>query len=179
MTVTIKSLLTAGILLLSSNTLLASEFPNPTIYTDTYRQTGWSEEEVTWLAKNVYFEARNQGIAGQLAVAMVTLNRVNDNRFPNTIQGVVTEGPTYRSGMPVRHRCQFSWWCDGMSDNIREWDDFWEIYHLMVTYLQNYDIIIDITEGATHYHADYVNPAWAKTKEKTIEIEDHIFYRWN
>ena len=38
--------------------------------------------------------------------------------------------------------------------------------------------VLDITEGATHYHADYVEPAWAKTKTKTIEIEDHIFYRW-
>jgi spore germination cell wall hydrolase CwlJ-like protein len=38
--------------------------------------------------------------------------------------------------------------------------------------------VLDITEGATHYHADYVNPSWAKTKTKTIEIEDHIFYRW-
>ena len=39
-------------------------------------------------------------------------------------------------------------------------------------------IVVDITEGATHYHADYVYPAWRKTKTKTIEIEDHIFYRW-
>ena len=38
--------------------------------------------------------------------------------------------------------------------------------------------MIDITDGATHYHADYVKPAWAKTKTKTIEIGDHIFYRW-
>ena len=38
--------------------------------------------------------------------------------------------------------------------------------------------VVDITEGATHYHADYVYPAWRKTKTKTIEIEDHIFYRW-
>jgi len=38
--------------------------------------------------------------------------------------------------------------------------------------------IMDVTQGATHYHADYVSPAWAKTKTKTIEIEDHIFYRW-
>jgi len=37
---------------------------------------------------------------------------------------------------------------------------------------------LDVTDGATHYHADYVEPAWAKTKTKTIEIEDHIFYRW-
>ena len=38
--------------------------------------------------------------------------------------------------------------------------------------------VVDITEGATHYHADYVYPTWRKTKTKTIEIEDHIFYRW-
>jgi len=38
--------------------------------------------------------------------------------------------------------------------------------------------ILDITEGATHYHADYVTPDWASTKTKTTEIQDHIFYRW-
>lgn len=53
--------------------------------------------ELTWLAKNVYFEARNQGVAGQLAVAMVTLNRVEDWRFPNTIEGVVTQSLTRES----------------------------------------------------------------------------------
>ena len=36
---------------------------------------------------------------------------------------------------------------------------------------------LDITDGALFYHADYVRPAWAKTKKRTIEIEDHIFYR--
>jgi len=38
--------------------------------------------------------------------------------------------------------------------------------------------ILDITDGATHYHADYVSPAWRKSKTKTVEIGDHIFYRW-
>ena len=47
----------------------------------------------------------------------------------------------------------------------------------MLTFTSN-NAIIDITEGATHYHADYVLPDWAATKRKTIEIEDHIFYRW-
>jgi len=37
---------------------------------------------------------------------------------------------------------------------------------------------VDITDGATHYHADYVSPSWAKTKTRTTEIGDHIFYRW-
>ena len=38
--------------------------------------------------------------------------------------------------------------------------------------------LLDITDGATHYHADYVFPAWRKSKTKTVEIGDHIFYRW-
>ena len=140
--------------------------------------TPYSDEEVDWLVKNVYFEARNQGIAGQLAVAMVTINRVEDPRFPNTIQEVVTQGHTYRNGFPIRHRCQFSWYCDGKSDRIRNWKSFNEIKRIILIYVQNRDIMIDITEGATHYHADYVRPDWARTKKKTIEIEDHIFYRW-
>jgi N-acetylmuramoyl-L-alanine amidase len=147
--------------------------------TEEVTNTGFSKEEVTWLAKNVYFEARNQGIAGQLAVAMTTINRVLDQRFPNSIKGVVTQAYTYKNGFPIRHKCQFSWYCDGKSDNIRDWKTYNEIYRLVVTYLQNRDIIFDLTEGAVFYHADYVNPSWAKVKEKTIEIEDHIFYRWN
>ena len=148
------------------------------------RPLGYSEEDITWLAKNVYFEARNQGIAGQLAVAMVTLNRVDDPRFPNTVKEVVTDGPSRPSWkgsgemIPLRHRCQFSWYCDGKSDNIHDWKNYWKIYGLVLSYAQKRGTIPDITEGATHYHADYVRPAWAKTKTKIIEIEDHIFYRW-
>ena len=51
-------------------------------------------DEAFCLAKNVYFEARNQPLAGQLAVISVTVNRVNDSRFPNTICGVVYQGLT-------------------------------------------------------------------------------------
>jgi len=143
----------------------------------------YTDEDITWLAKNVYFEARNQGIAGQLSVAHVTLNRVNDRRFPDTLKGVVTQGLTrnsWRDGKPypIKHKCQFSWYCDGKADTITNWESFDKIRKLMFTFTSN-SSIIDITEGATHYHADYVYPDWADTKLKTIEIEDHIFYRWD
>ena len=55
-------------------------------------------DESFCLAKNVYFEARNQPLAGQLAVVSVTINRVNDKRFPNTICGVVYEAHTVQVG---------------------------------------------------------------------------------
>ena len=134
------------------------------------------------LTENIYFEARGQGQAGWLAVAQVTQNRVDDRRFPNTICEVVKQGLTYASGDPIRNKCQFSWYCDGKSDKPKNTKVYNEISEL-VNYI--YDVkghtnheLLDITDGATHYHADYVRPSWAKTKTKTIEIEDHIFYRW-
>ena len=132
--------------------------------------------EIKCLADNVYFEARSQGQAGWVAVTQVTLNRVQDKRFPNTICEVVKQGLTYESGHPIKNKCQFSWYCDGKSDKIKNFKIYDEIIEL-VNYIIDQNLF-DITDGATHYHADYVRPSWAKTKTKTIEIEDHIFYRW-
>jgi len=132
--------------------------------------------ETGCLAENVYFEARSQGFAGWVAVAQVTLNRVEDKRFPNTICEVVKQGLTYESGDPIKNKCQFSWYCDGKSDKIKNVKIYNEIVELMHYILDQ--SLFDITDGATHYHADYVLPSWAKTKTKTIEIDDHIFYRW-
>ena len=136
------------------------------------------------LALNMYHESRGQGIAGELAVTAVVLNRVNDKRYPNTICEVVEQGPTRASWQdpkvrfPIKHRCQFSWFCDGKSDTPRNKKIYNRMYNLADAILGNEISFLDITGGATHYHADYVSPAWAKTKTKTVEIQDHIFYRW-
>lgn len=142
------------------------------------------------LAENIYFEARNESLAGQAAVADVVLNRVHDRRYPETICEVVQEGPVKESWKtrqtedpndaefyPIKNRCQFSWYCDGKEEvinNHKAWIKAQYIAYQMI-YADRYR---GITEGATHYHADYVKPAWAETKTRTIEIEDHIFYRW-
>jgi len=142
------------------------------------------QQETMCLALNVYHEARNQGTAGRLAVVSVTYNRVGDDRFPNTVCDVVKQGPHRPSWkgtgemIPVRHKCHFSWYCDGKSDTPRNDSLFQDIYFLSHQIVSGNIQVLDITDGATHYHADYVNPDWAKTKTKTIEIEDHIFYRW-
>jgi len=138
------------------------------------------------LADNMYFEARNQGTAGIIAVSNVVLNRVKSKDYPNTICEVVRQGPHRESWRkngvyhPVKHRCQFSWYCDGKSDEIPSFDGdiFQLIYEYAELYLRPDVILIDITDGATHYHADYVFPEWRKSKTKTVEIGDHIFYRW-
>ena len=141
-------------------------------------------DESYCLAENVYHEARNQPKVGQMAVMSVTLNRVNDPRYPNTICGVTKQGPTRPSWkdetvmIPIKHKCQFSWYCDGKSDRINDMETFNSIYLFTTGLVDGTIKLLDVTDGATHYHADYVEPDWAKTKTKTIEIEDHIFYRW-
>ena len=140
------------------------------------------DRETSCLALNIYHEARGQSIAGQIAVGQVTLNRVRDKRFPNTVCEVITQGPHRPSWkgtgemIPIRHRCHFSWYCDGKSDKIRQPKTYQKIFELSLI-LMNQDMI-DITSGATHYHAYYVQPSWARTKTRTTKIEDHIFYKW-
>lgn len=146
--------------------------------------------ETFCLAQNIYFEARNESTAGMIAVGQVTFNRVKSNQFPNTICEVVYDGPVTESWKtkrdvdlpkdkreyyPIRHKCQFSWYCDGTPDDIRNAKVFSEIYVLAVEIEKGF--IPDITDGATHYHADYVNPRWANSLKQTVKIDTHIFYK--
>lgn len=142
------------------------------------------DKHVECLAKNMYFESRNQPFRGMLAVGQVTMNRVSDDRFPDTICEVVEQGPTskwWRSKgkiVPLRNRCQFSWYCDGKSDNIPSQDrDLYSIIRAMAFKIATASWK-DITYGSTHYHADYVHPEWASSKTQTITVANHIFYRW-
>jgi N-acetylmuramoyl-L-alanine amidase len=138
-----------------------------------------SPADMECLAKNIYFESRNQSHLGQISVAHVTLNRLVDDRYPNTICDVVQQGRQNADGSMRRHQCQFSWYCDGLSDRPRNdemWEQSWDIAEeSMDLYIQG----IDVTRGATHYHAKNVYPNWAPTLDKIMRVDDHIFYRWD
>ena len=137
------------------------------------------ETALMCLALNTYHEAKNQSMIGQVATAQVVMNRVADSRYPNTVCGVVKQGPKYKgSDVPVRHKCQFSWSCDGKSDEPKKDSKEWFKAQDYARIVLSGRIALDVTEGATHYHATYVRPAWAKTKTRTTRIERHIFYRW-
>jgi len=136
-------------------------------------------EAIMCLALNVYHEAKNQSLAGQIAVAEVVMNRVDDPRYPNNVCDVVKQGLTYKwkPSVPIRNQCQFSWYCDGKSDVAKE-KDAWE-ESISVAKGVYYGYLDAYLEGATHYHAYYVNPSWAETKTYITRIDDHIFYRWD
>ena len=137
------------------------------------------ETALMCMAFNIYHEARNESMLGQIAVGQVVMNRVWDKRFPNTVCEVVTEAVTYKgTKKPVLHRCQFSWYCDGAKDDVNKDSKAWRYSLEYASIVLSGRIVLDITEGATHYHATYVRPAWAKTKTRTTRIDRHIFYRW-
>jgi spore germination cell wall hydrolase CwlJ-like protein len=131
-----------------------------------------SEQEC--LAEAMYFEARNQGWRGMLAVGVVIRNRVGDPRYPSDVCGVVTQG-RYWKGNPVRHKCQFSYWCDGRPERPAE-EESLTLARYLATMLLTKGLTIEGLDQATHYHAVYVSPSWAKTLVLVDQIGEHIFY---
>ena len=180
-------LLTNVSALADADTLLPGPKDNGELYSQEHNQQEYC------MAMNIYHEARGDNLAGKYAVADVVLNRVQDTRYPNTICEVVMEGPVKESWKtkqdpnlpddqrvynPVRNRCQFSWWCDGRDDtpyNLDRWRESQEIAYMIITY-GNYR---GIAEGATHYHATYVNPSWNKRMQHVGRIGEHLFFRSN
>tara|TARA_R100000951_G_scaffold27728_1_gene23826 strand:- start:552 stop:944 length:393 start_codon:yes stop_codon:yes gene_type:complete len=122
------------------------------------------------LALNVYHEARSEPLQGQAAVAHVVLNRVASGRWPDDVCSVVHQG--YEKG---RFKCQFTWYCDGKPDEPTEilaWAKSVLVANQVLT-----GVVPDVTNGATHYHARYVNPYWSASLSKTVTYGSHMFYR--
>jgi len=132
---------------------------------------------VMCLAMNLYHETRGETLAGNLAVGFVTMNRVADKRYPDTVCGVVHQAKYYGWDLvnPIRNRCQFSWYCDGISDNPQDGKAMLESVILAQHIIAG--TVTDISEGATHYHATYVNPYWAGDMTVVLEVGQHIFYK--
>ena len=126
-------------------------------------------DERRCMTQAIYYEARNQSVAGRLAVADVVLNRVENPRYPSTVCGVVYQGSKRRTG------CQFSFTCDGSMNARVERRAMVEAQTLATAVLGGFRL--SLTDGATNYHATYVNPYWAPTLAKTAKVGDHIFYR--
>jgi len=125
--------------------------------------------QIACLALTIYYEARGESERGRLAVGHVVLNRTRSPLFPASICDVVREGGVQR------HRCQFSWWCDGLSDRPKDQaalrESLWlaeEIYRGCTR---------DPTAGALWYHSTAVKPSWSKSFGPGKRIDRHVFYR--
>jgi len=125
--------------------------------------------EENCLARAIYFEARSESELGQLAVAKVILNRTKDPNYPKTICGVVYQGSDRRNS------CQFSFACDGLPDEIKN-KEAWSRSKRVAHKAMAGDQSIKAIAAATNYHADYVQPKWARSMKRLIKIGRHIFY---
>ena len=135
------------------------------------------QQQLSCLSLNIYHEARSESKLGQEAVGLVTMNRVYDSRYPDTVCDVVYQSHVDSKGRPKRNQCQFSWYCDGKSDKIHDIVAYNEIEELSASILESYGIERDITDGAVMYHASYVKPYWASSYERTSRVDSHIFYK--
>lgn len=121
------------------------------------------------LAEAIYFEARGEPAKGQAAVAQVVLNRVSSGLYPSTVCSVVFQNRW-------RHNaCQFSFACDGRSLRITEPKAWRKAVRIARNVIDGRTYVADLGD-ATHYHANYVRPRWAKYLKKTDVIGHHIFY---
>ena len=121
------------------------------------------------LKEAIYHEARGEDIAGQFAVAEVILNRVDSDRYPGSICGVVHQNAH------MRNACQFSYACNGRSRAMR--DETARAIAAQIADLMMSGAARELTDGATHFHATWVSPSWARTYTRTAQIGAHIFYR--
>ncbi len=113
------------------------------------------DKEAYLMALNIYHESaslRGPHDKGWRAVAGVVFNRLDDERFPKTVEGVITE---VRAGV-----CQFSWRCDHVPDQPKNQQVFAEILLASKKYLREYreGNWVDPVHGAHSYHANTVEP---------------------
>ena len=113
------------------------------------------------MVATLYHEARGEGVMGMEAVASVIMHRAKQSH--RSVCSIVYE------------RKQFSWVYETKDKHIK--GNIMDI--LSITHKALSGVLVDVTHGATFYHATYVKPSWAKHKVMTVKINNHIFYREN
>jgi N-acetylmuramoyl-L-alanine amidase len=128
--------------------------------------------DVEWLAQNIYHEARGEGIQGMIAISIVTINRVHDKNYPNTIKGVITQPH------------QFTWYNKKKIKTIKKNNN----YNLCLI-ISNTTIKLWKSKRVMHlvklfdiddikwYHNKKEKPRWLYGMNQTTQIGNHLFYK--
>jgi spore germination cell wall hydrolase CwlJ-like protein len=129
------------------------------------------EQQIQCLTQNIYWEAASEPFEGKVAVAQVTLNRMNSGKFPSTVCGVVQQRNVFYDKVV----CQFSWFCESTYKHRVVHPKMWEESEQVAKKVLLEGFRLDTLREALYYHADYVNPKW--NKDKIGKIGQHIFYK--
>ena len=130
------------------------------------RMTGDTQldEQMKCLAGAIYFEARGEPLAGQLAVAEVIVNRAASSRFPASYCGVVLQ------------RSQFSFVRRGHIPSIPTGSATWRRAKA-IAQIAHRGLWDSKAEGSLYFHARSVAPAWSNHHQAMAKISGHVFYK--
>lgn len=122
------------------------------------------------LTRNIYWEAASEPFEGKVAVAQVTLNRMQSGKFPDSVCGVVHQKNVFYE----RVVCQFSWYCEGNHKVKAIHKPMWRESEEVAKKVLLEGFRLPSLKNALYYHADYVNPGW--NHPRIEKIGRHIFY---
>ena len=128
------------------------------------------ERQLDCLARNIYYEAAQEPFEGKVAVAQVTLNRVNSGKFPNDVCKVIFQ----KNVVYDKIVCQFSWYCEKGNKPVALNSESYQESMTVAKKVLLEDFRLPSLSRAMYYHADYVNPNW--NLPKITKIGRHIFY---
>ena len=156
-----------------TNTKLQTLRVNNEVYRQGFVSVTERTKQLDCLTRNIYHEAATESFEGKVAVAQVTMNRVESGRFARDVCGVVYQ----KNIIYEKVVCQFSWTCNGTSTvkpiYLAHYKESEEVAKKVL--LENFRL--PSMNSAMYYHADYVNPRWGKPQ--VAKIGRHIFYREN
>ncbi len=122
------------------------------------------------LTRNIYWEAASEPFEGKVAVAQVTMNRVEDGRFGDSVCGVIYQKNVFYEKVI----CQFSWVCETTHKTRPVYQPLWKESELVAKKVLLENFRLPGMKDALYYHADYVSPGWKKPR--IDKIGRHIFY---
>jgi len=127
-------------------------------------------KQLECLTRNIYWEAASEPFEGKVAVAQVTLNRMNSGKFPDSVCGVVHQKNVFYEKVV----CQFSWYCENNYKVKAIHKPMWRESEEVAKKVLLEGFRLPSLHNALYYHADYVNPGWKLPKIE--KIGRHIFY---
>ena len=162
-----------------------------------------SSKDEDCLARNIFYEAGSESEEGKAAVAIVTINRVKDGRFGNSICGVVNQRtvfvrqqqvkktemvqagffgrpePVTKTEVVIQHVpvCQFSWVCAFIGkpkDRDVRWTESQRIAKEILN--EGYTEYREKFSGALYFHSAGIRPVWAPAKKFVARVGGHMFY---
>ena len=128
------------------------------------------DRQLECLTRNIFFEAGSEPFEGKIAVAQVTLNRSNSDKFPSDICSVVYQKNIFYEKVI----CQFSWYCEKGNQVIANKSENYKESQIAARKVLLEDFRLPSLNNALYYHADYVQPNW--NLPKITKIGRHIFY---